>query len=110
MKKTKIVATIGPSSDSIEVIKSLIQEGVNVFRLNFSHGTHEYHKSTIEKIKEASNALKIRVGVLQDICGPKIRVGALNEPFELKAGDRLNVLKDSITGRKNGEIYDKYYK
>ena len=89
MKKTKIVATIGPSSDSIEVIKSLIQEGVNVFRLNFSHGTHEYHKSTIEKIKEASNDLKIRVGVLQDICGPKIRVGALNEPFELKAGDRL---------------------
>ena len=106
MKKTKIVATIGPSSDSIEVIKSLIQEGVNVFRLNFSHGTHEYHKSTIEKIKEASNTLKIRVGVLQDICGPKIRVGALNEPFELKAGDRLNVLKDSITGRKNGEIYE----
>ena len=49
MKKTKIVATIGPSSDSIEVIKSLIQEGVNVFRLNFSHGTHEYHKSTIEE-------------------------------------------------------------
>lgn len=106
MKKTKIVATIGPSSDSIEVIKSLIIEGVNVFRLNFSHGTHEYHQSTITKIKEASNALGIRVGILQDICGPKIRIGALNEPFELKAGDRLNVLKESIIGRKNGEIYE----
>lgn len=106
MKKTKIVATIGPSSDSIEVIKSLIIEGVNVFRLNFSHGTHEYHQSTINKIKEASNSLGIRVGILQDICGPKIRVGALKEPFELKAGDRLNVLKDSIIGRKNGEIYE----
>lgn len=106
MKKTKIVATIGPSSDSIEVIKSLIIEGVNVFRLNFSHGTHEYHQSTITKIKEASNALGIRVGILQDICGPKIRIGTLNEPFELKAGDRLNVLKESIIGRKNGEIYE----
>lgn len=106
MKKTKIVATIGPSSDSIEVIKSLIIEGVNVFRLNFSHGTHEYHQSTITKIKEASNALGIRVGILQDICGPKIRIGALNEPFELKAGDRLNVLKESRIGRKNGEIYE----
>ncbi|WP_086241106.1 pyruvate kinase [Campylobacter devanensis] len=106
MKKTKIVATIGPSSDSIEVIKSLIIEGVNVFRLNFSHGTHAYHQSTITKIKEASNALGIRVGILQDICGPKIRIGTLNEPFELKAGDRLNVLKESIIGRKNGEIYE----
>lgn len=106
MKKTKIVATIGPSSDSIEVIKSLIIEGVNVFRLNFSHGTHEYHQSTITKIKEASNSLGIRVGILQDICGPKIRVGALKEPFELKAGDRLNVLKESIIGHKNGEIYE----
>jgi pyruvate kinase len=106
MKKTKIVATIGPSSDSIEVIKSLIIEGVNVFRLNFSHGTHEYHQSTITKIKEVSNALGIRVGILQDICGPKIRIGTLNEPFELKAGDRLNVLKESIIGRKNGEIYE----
>ncbi|WP_086302780.1 pyruvate kinase [Campylobacter vicugnae] len=106
MKRTKIVATIGPSSDSIDVIKSLIQEGVNVFRLNFSHGSHEYHKSTIDKIKEASNSLGIRVGILQDICGPKIRVGALKEPFELKAGDRLNVLKDSIIGCKNGPIYE----
>ncbi|MBR2159596.1 MAG: pyruvate kinase, partial [Campylobacter sp.] len=106
MKKTKIVATIGPSSDSIEVIKSLIIEGVNVFRLNFSHGTHEYHQSTITKIKEASNSLGIRVGILQDICGPKIRVGTLKEPFELKAGDRLNVLKESIIGHKNGEIYE----
>ena len=106
MKRTKIVATIGPSSDSIDVIKSLIQEGVNVFRLNFSHGSHEYHKSTIDKIKEASNSLGIRVGILQDICGPKIRVGTLKEPFELKAGDRLNVLKESIIGRKNGEIYE----
>ena len=53
-KKTKILATIGPASDSLEVLEGLIKAGVNVFRLNFSHGTHEYHSKTIAKIREAS--------------------------------------------------------
>ena len=52
-KKTKILATVGPASDSVEILEGLIKAGVNVFRLNFSHGSHEYHASTLAKIREA---------------------------------------------------------
>ncbi|WP_171941706.1 pyruvate kinase [Campylobacter fetus] len=97
-KRTKIVATVGPASDSLETIEALAKEGVNVFRLNFSHGTHEYHKSTLDKVRQTEKNLGIRLGVLQDICGPKIRVGKLENPFELKAGDKLIVVKDDILG------------
>ncbi|CUU68505.1 pyruvate kinase [Campylobacter hyointestinalis] len=97
-KRTKIVATVGPASDSLETIEALAKEGVNVFRLNFSHGTHEYHKSTLDKVRQAEKNLGIRLGILQDICGPKIRVGKLENPFELKAGDKLIVVKDDIIG------------
>lgn len=97
-KRTKIVATVGPASDSLETIEALSKEGVNVFRLNFSHGTHEYHKSTLDKVRQAEKNLGIRLGILQDICGPKIRVGKLENPFELKAGDKLIVVKDDIIG------------
>ncbi len=100
MKKTKILATVGPASDSVEVLEGLIKAGVNVFRLNFSHGTHEYHSSTIKKIREASKNTKVKVGILQDICGPKIRVGKLKEDFILKKGDRVTFVKEEIVGEK----------
>ena len=97
-KKTKIVATLGPASDSEEIIEAMVRAGVNVFRLNFSHGTHEYHKSNIEKIRAVEARLGERVGILQDICGPKIRIGKLVAPFELKAGDRLDIYASEIEG------------
>ena len=99
-KKTKILATVGPASDSVEVLEGLIKAGVNVFRLNFSHGTHEYHGSTLAKIREAEANLGQKVGVLQDICGPKIRVGKLEEDFLLESGDRLYFSKEEIVGKK----------
>lgn len=99
-KRTKIVATVGPASDSLETIEALAREGVNVFRLNFSHGSHEYHKSTLDKVRQVEEKTGFRLGVLQDICGPKIRVGKLEEPFELKAGDKLTVVKGDIMGVK----------
>ncbi|MCK9256606.1 MAG: pyruvate kinase [Sulfurospirillaceae bacterium] len=99
-KKTKIIATVGPASDSVETLKELISAGVNVFRLNFSHGTHEYHESTLKKIKEAAKSLDKRVGVLQDICGPKIRVEELENEFDLKAGDYIEFANESIIGKK----------
>jgi len=99
-KKTKILATIGPASDSLEILEGLIKAGVNVFRLNFSHGTHEYHLQTIKKIREASKNTNIKVGVLQDICGPKVRVGKLESSFYLKKGDKLVFTKESIEGKK----------
>jgi pyruvate kinase len=99
-KKTKILATVGPASDSLEVLEDLIRAGVNVFRLNFSHGTHEYHSNTLAKIRQASKNVKIKVGILQDICGPKVRVGKLEEDFYLKKGDKLVFTKEKILGKK----------
>ena len=100
IKKTKIVATLGPASDNEETMEAMVKAGVNVFRLNFSHGTHEYHKSNIDKIRNIEKRLNKRIGILQDICGPKIRVGKLSEPFYLKAGDELSIYAEDIVGEK----------
>ncbi len=99
MKKTKILATVGPASDSVEVLEGLIKAGVDVFRLNFSHGTHEYHKSILKNIKIAEEKTKKRVGILQDICGPKIRIGKLSDDFRLKKGDKLIFSRETIIGK-----------
>ncbi|MCB0422031.1 MAG: pyruvate kinase [Bdellovibrionales bacterium] len=86
-RRTKIVATIGPASNSRENIKKMIEAGMNVARLNFSHGTHEDHKAVIGYIRELSQILKAPVSILQDLQGPKIRVGLLeNGKVELKDG------------------------
>ncbi|MBU3013378.1 pyruvate kinase [Poseidonibacter lekithochrous] len=105
-KRTKILATLGPASHSIEIIEGLIKAGANMFRLNFSHGSHEYHLNTLNNIKEAMKNLNTTVGVLQDISGPKVRVGDLKEPFELLRGDIITFLKDEIVGYKKE---DKHY-
>ena len=98
-KRTKILATIGPASDSLEMIISLMKAGVNVFRLNFSHGTHEYHSEVLARIYEAQKLSGLHVGVLQDISGPKIRVGKLEAPFELKVDDTITFVKEDILGK-----------
>lgn len=99
-KRTKILATVGPASDSIEILSSMINAGVNVFRLNFSHGTHEYHAGVLANIRTAMRNTGLLVGVLQDICGPKIRIGKLKEGFDLEIGDRLDFYYDKIEGEK----------
>lgn len=73
--RTKIVATLGPKSDTSEAIEQLIEAGARVFRLNFSHGTHAEHLERIAKIHRAERKLNIPIGILADICGPKIRIG-----------------------------------
>ncbi len=103
MKKTKILATLGPASDSVEVIEGLIRAGANMFRLNFSHGTHEYHSKTLSNIKIAMKNTNTIVGVLQDISGPKVRIGDLKEPFYLRRGDEVTFLKDDIVGYKKND-------
>lgn len=75
VRRTKVVATLGPASSSAEIITSLLEAGVNVFRLNFSHGTKEMHRTNIELIRQESKRLGRAVGVLQDLQGPKIRTG-----------------------------------
>ncbi|MFA7083712.1 MAG: pyruvate kinase [Arcobacteraceae bacterium] len=97
-KKTKILATLGPASDTVEKIEGLIKAGANMFRLNFSHGTHKYHSQTLSHIRTAMRNLDTVVGVLQDISGPKVRIGDLKEPFELKRGDIITLQKDEIVG------------
>ncbi|NQY93301.1 MAG: pyruvate kinase [Campylobacteraceae bacterium] len=102
-KKTKILATLGPASDSVEIIEGLIKAGANMFRLNFSHGTHEYHSQTLNNIKIAMKNTNTIVGVLQDISGPKVRIGDLKEEFYLRRGDEITFLKDEILGYKESE-------
>lgn len=87
-KKTKILATTGPSSNSSRTIKSMLLSGANCFRLNFSHGTHEEHESVIKIIRSVGEKLSIHVGILADLQGPKIRTGKTpdNTPVILKKG------------------------
>ena len=77
MRRTKIVATLGPASNSPEVIRQLVQAGMDVARLNFSHGSYEQHAQTIANLREISRELDTPVTILQDLQGPKIRVGQL---------------------------------
>jgi len=97
-KRTKIVATIGPASDSQESIEKLIYAGVNVFRLNFSHGTHAYHSKVLARIRTAIKKTGLITGILQDISGPKVRIGELKKEFFLKIGDILEFVKEDIIG------------
>ena len=102
-KKTKILATLGPASNSVEMIEGLIKAGANMFRLNFSHGSHEYHSDTLKNIRIAMNNLDVTIGVLQDISGPKVRIGELKEQFELFSGDELTFVKNEIIGYKESD-------
>lgn len=86
-RRAKIVATLGPSSSSIEKIEELIQAGINVARINMSHGTHEGHAEVIRNIRKASENTGYEVAILCDLQGPKIRVDKLQENLELKAGE-----------------------
>lgn len=78
--KTKIICTIGPASNAPEILRRLIESGMSVARLNFSHGTHEEHRHMIDTIRALSDELKTPVAILQDLCGPKIRIGEIPEP------------------------------
>ncbi|NQY93792.1 MAG: pyruvate kinase, partial [Campylobacteraceae bacterium] len=99
-RSTKILATLGPKSDSVEIIEGLITAGANIFRLNFSHGSHEYHSQTLSNIRTAMKNLDTRVGVLQDISGPKVRIGDLSENFDLQVGDQITFVKEDLVGFK----------
>lgn len=78
-KKSRVVCTIGPASSSDEVIRQFIESGMNVARLNFSHGTYDSHREIIRKVRAISKELGVTIGVMQDLCGPKIRLGMLPE-------------------------------
>jgi pyruvate kinase len=99
--KTKIVATVGPASNTKEKLLELMIAGVDIFRLNFSHGTHEEHALVIKYIRELNAKFQFNVGILQDLQGPKIRLRALEVDFiEVETGDRLVLAYEEGKGRR----------
>jgi len=92
-RKVKIVATLGPVTDNRESVYQLIKAGVNVFRLNFSYGTHESHHKSFELIRECAAGLGKEVAIMQDICGPKIRIKGMKDIREVSKGDKLIMSK-----------------
>lgn len=99
MKRTKIVCTIGPASDSEEVLEQLMLNGMNVARLNFSHGTHEEHKDRVEKIKRLRERHNLPVALLLDTKGPEIRTGRFeNGEIELQTDQTVIIRREDILG------------
>jgi pyruvate kinase len=93
VRHTKIIATVGPASKDPEIVEALIAAGANVFRLNFSHGSHETHGTTVETIRRVAARAGYDVAILQDLSGPKIRTGKIagGGPLDLAAGDHLEI-------------------
>ena len=99
LRKAKIVCTIGPASESVEVLKKLIQAGMNVARLNFSHGTHEEHAMRIANIRRAAEEVGKPVAILLDTKGPEIRTGVLaSDSVELEEGKRIVLTAEEVAG------------
>ena len=100
MRHTKIVATVGPATSSEAAIRHLVDAGVDVFRLNFSHGTHEAHGAVITHIRRAADDAHRCIAILQDLSGPKIRTGALTggHSIRLSAGDELRIAVGDFVG------------
>jgi pyruvate kinase len=98
MRRTKIIATVGPASDSDASLDELIAAGVDIFRLNFSHGTHESQTSTYRRIRAAAARANRDVAILQDLGGPKIRTGATRDgrPIRVKKGERLRIVTGDL--------------
>ncbi|MBK9255094.1 MAG: pyruvate kinase [Saprospiraceae bacterium] len=107
-QKTKIVATIGPASSSFEALLDLVKAGVNVFRLNFSHGSHDDHQQIIDHLLEINEKYNLHVGILADLQGPKLRVGKMeNEGLPIAPGDILTFVNERCIGNKD-RIYMSY--
>ncbi|MGN6641028.1 MAG: pyruvate kinase, partial [Mucilaginibacter sp.] len=106
--RTKIVATMGPASAKKDVLRAMIQAGVNICRLNFSHGKAQDHKAVIDTIREINAELKTNVGILADLQGPKIRIGLVKDGgIHLINGTRINITTHELIGDDN-EIYITY--
>jgi len=98
-RRTKIVCTLGPSSNSFEDIEKLYRAGMNVVRINFSHGTHEGHKKTIGYVREVAKKYEYSIPVLMDLQGPKIRVGKMeNDEQQIKEGDIIEITTKDVVG------------
>lgn len=108
LRKTKIIATVGPASNTYEKLLALVEKGVNVFRLNFSHGTHEQHLQVIQYINQINADYPFNIAILADLQGPKLRVGEIeNGSLSLQKGEEFFFTNEKRTGNKEG-IYLSY--
>ena len=101
VRRTKIISTIGPASDTDDAVRALIAAGTDVFRLNFSHGPHEQHRASAQRIRRAAEEAGRVVALMQDLSGPKIRTGNLegNQPIQLTEGEPLDIVIGDELGR-----------
>ena len=109
MSKTKIICTLGPSSSKTAVLQKLILSGMNMARLNFSHGTHETHKQTIDVIRKLNRTHKNKVRILQDLEGYRIRVGLFKgsrKTVDLVKGSVVTLINEPETGKKDVIPFD----
>ena len=107
-KKTKIVATLGPAISNKETLKELLEEGVNVFRINFSHALHDEIKTTIETIRELNREYNFNAAILADLQGPKIRIGMVEKDFPVKKGEKVIFKTGERFVSNNNEFYMSY--
>lgn len=99
-KKTKIVATLGPATNTKEILTDLAKSGVNVFRINFSHADYEIVKTRVQQIREINEENSFNVAILADLQGPKLRVGVMEEGVELEEGDEFIFTTEECVGNK----------
>ncbi len=90
-RRTKIVATLGPASDSPEKLRALVAAGMNAARLNLSHGTHEEHAERAQRVRDAEAEAGRPIALIADLQGPKLRIGELEEPMVLRNGETITV-------------------
>ena len=98
-KRTKIVCTMGPATESDDVLRELIESGMNVARFNFSHGSHDYHRKNIERVRRISEELGIPVAIMLDTKGPEVRTGLLEggQKVTVNTGDEIVVTAQPTT-------------
>ncbi|HUV09211.1 MAG TPA: pyruvate kinase [Spirochaetia bacterium] len=99
--KTKIIATIGPASNKAEIIVDLAEAGMDIVRLNFSHGTYEEHEENFSQVREAAKKWGNPIPILMDLGGPKLRIGELENEFDLSEGDRIVITTDEVRGTRD---------
>ena len=102
-KRTKIICTIGPASNSVEVIQALMESGMDIARVNFSHGSHQDHAETIDRLRTASRTLGTSLSILQDLSGPKMRIGKFStSSIHLRANAKFTLTAQQTFGDENG--------
>src|SRR5277367_6668756 len=101
MRKTKIIATLGPATESPQMIGQLIDAGLNIFRLNMSHATHDWTRRVVHDIRAAAAARDLCIGILMDTQGPAIRTGDLRVPLKLRPGEKFVF---TVRGAKSEEV------